>query len=67
MERSQAAGGGRNQSRRAGQVSAQVAATAKPDGYTLLSPHAGLLATPGRQAVRRAVKTSRSDFIRWRG
>lgn len=48
----------------AGQVGAQVVASAKPDGYTLLSHNTGI---SGYEEVDklfgRAVKTKRSDFV----
>jgi tripartite-type tricarboxylate transporter receptor subunit TctC len=48
----------------AGQVGAQVAATAKPDGYTLLSHNTGLSGyAEVDKLFGRPVKTSRTDFI----
>jgi len=48
----------------AGQVGAQVAASAKPDGYTLLSHNTGLSGyAEVDKMFGRPVKTSRSDFI----
>ena len=48
----------------AGQVGAQFAAAAKPDGYTLLSHNNGLSGyAEVDRLFGRPVKTSRSDFI----
>src|SRR5262245_17003387 len=48
----------------AGQVGAQVAASAKPDGYTLLSHNTGISGyAEVDKLFGRPVKTSRSDFI----
>ena len=48
----------------AGQVGAQVVATAKPDGYTLLSHNTGISGyAEVDKLFGRPVKTSRSDFI----
>jgi tripartite-type tricarboxylate transporter receptor subunit TctC len=48
----------------AGQVGAQVAASAKPDGYTLLSHNNGLSGyAEVDRLFGRPVKTSRADFI----
>ncbi len=48
----------------AGQIGAQVAASAKPDGYTLLSHNTGISGyAEVDKLFGRAVKTSRSDFI----
>src|SRR6185312_3035478 len=48
----------------AGQVGAQVAASAKPDGYTLLSHNTGISGyAEVDKMFGRPVKTSRSDFI----
>jgi len=48
----------------AGQVGAQVAATAKPDGYTLLSHNTGISGyAEVDKLFGRQVKTSRADFI----
>src|SRR2546422_7340870 len=48
----------------AGQVGAQVAATAKPDGYTLLSHNTGISGyAEVDKLFGRPVKTSRADFI----
>jgi tripartite-type tricarboxylate transporter receptor subunit TctC len=48
----------------AGQVGAQVAATAKPDGYTLLSHNVGISGyAEVDKLFGRPVKVSRSDFI----
>ncbi len=48
----------------AGQVGAQVAASAKPDGYTLLSHNTGISGyAEVDKLFDRPVKTSRSDFI----
>lgn len=48
----------------AGQVGAQVAATAKPDGYTLLSHNTGISGyAEVDKLFGRAVKTNRSDFV----
>src|SRR6201987_1009466 len=48
----------------AGQVGAQVAASAKPDGYTLLSHNTGISGyAEVDRLFGRPVKTSRSDFI----
>ena len=48
----------------AGQVGAQVAANAKPDGYTLLSHNTGLSGyAEVDKLFDRPVKTSRADFI----
>jgi tripartite-type tricarboxylate transporter receptor subunit TctC len=48
----------------AGQVGAQVAASAKPDGYTLLSHNTGLSGyAEVDKLFGRPVKTSRADFI----
>jgi tripartite-type tricarboxylate transporter receptor subunit TctC len=48
----------------AGQVGAQVAASAKPDGYTLLSHNTGISGYAELDKLfGRPVKTSRADFI----
>ena len=48
----------------AGQIGAQVAASAKPDGYTLLSHNTGISGyAEVDKLFGRPVKTSRSDFI----
>jgi tripartite-type tricarboxylate transporter receptor subunit TctC len=48
----------------AGQVGAQVAATAKPDGYTLLSHNTGISGyAEVDKLFGRPVKTTRADFI----
>jgi tripartite-type tricarboxylate transporter receptor subunit TctC len=48
----------------AGQVGAQVAASAKPDGYTLLSHNTGISGyAEVDKLFGRPVKTSRADFI----
>src|SRR5215813_2095301 len=48
----------------AGQVGAQVAASARPDGYTLLSHNTGISGyAEVDKLFGRPVKTSRSDFI----
>src|ERR1700688_1064341 len=48
----------------AGQVGAQVVASAKPDGYTLLSHNTGISGyAEVDKLFGRPVKTSRSDFI----
>lgn len=48
----------------AGQVGAQVVATAKPDGYTLLSHNTGISGyAEVDKLFGRPVKTSRADFI----
>ena len=48
----------------AGQVGAQVAASAKPDGYTLLSHNTGISGyAEVDKLFGRAAKTQRSDFI----
>jgi tripartite-type tricarboxylate transporter receptor subunit TctC len=48
----------------AGQVGAQVAATAKPDGYTLLSHNTGISGyAEVDKLFGRPMKTSRADFI----
>src|SRR5262249_25635529 len=48
----------------AGQVGAQVAANAKPDGYTLLSHNTGISGyAEVDKLFGRPVKTSRADFI----
>jgi len=48
----------------AGQVGAQVAASAKPDGYTLLSHNTGLSGyAEVDKLFERPIKTSRADFI----
>jgi tripartite-type tricarboxylate transporter receptor subunit TctC len=48
----------------AGQVGAQVAAAAKPDGYTLLSHNTGISGyAEVDRLFGRPVKTSRSDFV----
>jgi tripartite-type tricarboxylate transporter receptor subunit TctC len=48
----------------AGQVGAQVAASAKPDGYTLLSHNTGISGyAEVDKLFDRPVKTSRSDFL----
>jgi tripartite-type tricarboxylate transporter receptor subunit TctC len=48
----------------AGQVGAQVAASAKPDGYTLLSHNTGISGyAEVDKLFDRPVKTSRADFI----
>jgi tripartite-type tricarboxylate transporter receptor subunit TctC len=48
----------------AGQVGAQVAATAKPDGYTLLSHNTGISGyAEVDKLFGRAPKTTRADFI----
>jgi tripartite-type tricarboxylate transporter receptor subunit TctC len=48
----------------AGQVGAQVAASAKPDGYTLLSHNTGISGyAEVDKMFGRPVKTSRADFI----
>jgi tripartite-type tricarboxylate transporter receptor subunit TctC len=48
----------------AGQVGAQVVATSKPDGYTLLSHNTGISGyAEVDKLFGRPVKTSRSDFI----
>jgi len=48
----------------AGQVGAQVAASAKPDGYTLLSHNTGISGyAEVDKLFGRPVKTNRSDFI----
>jgi tripartite-type tricarboxylate transporter receptor subunit TctC len=48
----------------AGQVGTQVVATAKPDGYTLLSHNTGISGyAEVDKLFGRAVKTTRSDFI----
>ena len=48
----------------AGQVGAQVVASAKPDGYTLLSHNTGICGyAEVDKLFGRPVKTSRSDFI----
>ena len=48
----------------AGQVGAQVAASAKPDGYTLLSHNNGISGyAEVDKLFNRPVKTSRADFI----
>jgi tripartite-type tricarboxylate transporter receptor subunit TctC len=48
----------------AGQVGAQVAATAKPDGYTLLSHNTGISGyAEVDKLFGRPVKTERSDFV----
>src|SRR6202048_202845 len=47
-----------------GQVGAQVAASAKPDGYTLLSHNTGISGyAEVDKLFGRPVKTSRADFI----
>ena len=53
----------------AGQVGAQVAASAKPDGYTLaVAQHRHLRLRGGRQAVRAAPRKPRAPIsFRWRG
>jgi tripartite-type tricarboxylate transporter receptor subunit TctC len=49
---------------KAGQVGAQVVASAKPDGYTLLSHNTGISGyAEVDKLFDRPVKTSRSDFI----
>src|SRR5215468_8563152 len=48
----------------AGQIGAQVAAAAKPDGYTLLSHNTGISGyAEVDKLFGRAVKVSRADFI----
>src|SRR4051812_18100452 len=48
----------------AGQVGAQVVASAKPDGYTLLSHNTGISGyAEVDKLFGRAPKTSRSDFV----
>src|SRR5205814_2827339 len=48
----------------AGQVGAQIAASAKPDGYTLLSHNVGISGYAGVDKLfGRPVKVSRADFI----
>ena len=50
----------------AGAVGAQFAATAKPDGYTLLSHITSIQLRRSRPAVQPPAKFTNADFIRWR-
>ena len=62
--RPQAAGRGGNQGRRRRPVGAQVAASAKPDGYTLLSHNNGISGyAEVDKLFGRPPKTTRADFI----